>query len=84
MSRIVGSFDLALEDPEYRMRRLARMKLCDGLVLDVESAKDRFLKVGTAQVEELASRLFRDRPRATFAYGKATVGVEKALGRAHG
>ncbi len=83
VSRIVGSFDLALEDPEYRMRRLARMKLCDGQVLDVESAKDRFLKVGTAEVEELASRLFRDRPRATFAYGKATVGVEKALGRAH-
>ena len=83
VSRIVGSFDLALEDPEYRMRRLARMKLCDGVVLDVDSTKARFLAVGPAEVEELAMRLFRGRQRAIFAYGKSSVGVGKALGRLH-
>jgi predicted Zn-dependent peptidase len=84
VSRIVGSFDLALEDPEYRMRRLARMKLCDGPVADTDSAMARFLAVGPSEVAELASRLFKGRERAVFAYGKATVGVGKAMGRTNG
>lgn len=80
VSRIAGSFELALEDPEYRMKRLARQMICNGFVLDAEEAKARILAVGKPAVDSLAHRLFAGSPRARFAYGKRSAAVEAAMG----
>ena len=80
ISRIEGSFELALEDPEYRMKRLARQQLCNGFVLDDEETRSRILAVGKADVDAFTERLFAASSRARFAYGRKSAGVERAMG----
>jgi predicted Zn-dependent peptidase len=79
VSRIAGSFELALDDPEYRMKRLAKQKLCNGFALDAEETKAHILAVDKRRVDEMAERLFHKQPRARFAYGKRSAGVLRAL-----
>jgi predicted Zn-dependent peptidase len=79
ISHIAGSFDLALEDPEYRMKRLAKQKICNGYVLDADETKARILAVTKEDVDAMAERLFAKSDRAIFAYGKRGARVEKAL-----
>jgi len=80
ISRIEGSFELALEDPEYRMKRLARQQLCNGFVLDDEETKARILAVKKADVDAFTERLFAGAVRARFAWGRRSAGVERAMG----
>ncbi len=80
MSRIAGSFDLALEDPDYRMKRIAKQKLCSGFVLDAEETKDKILAVDKPRVDAMAARIFLGRKRALFAYGRHSAGVDRAFG----
>lgn len=80
ISRIEGSFELALEDPEYRMKRLARQQLCNGFVLDVEESRAKILAVGKREVDCFTERLFPGARRARFAYGRRSAGVERAMG----
>lgn len=79
ISRIEGSFELALEDPEYRMKRLARQQLCNGFVLDDGETRARILAVGKADVDAFTERLFSGSIRARFAYGRRSAGVERAM-----
>ena len=79
ISRIEGSFELALEDPEYRMKRLARQQLCNGFVLDDEETRSRILAVTKADVDAFTERLFAGSGRARFAYGRRSAGVERAM-----
>ena len=83
-SRIEGSFELALEDPEYRMKRLARQQLCNGFVLDDEETRSRILSVGKADVDAFTERLFSGSGRARFAYGRRSAGVERAMASCSG
>ncbi|MBL8965834.1 MAG: hypothetical protein JNG85_02425, partial [Spirochaetaceae bacterium] len=82
VSRIEGSFELALDDPEYRMKRLARQRLCAGTVLEVEETRSRILAVGKAEVDAMAERLFAGRERARFGYGRRSRAAAAALGLA--
>jgi predicted Zn-dependent peptidase len=79
VSRLAGSFDLALEDPDYRMRRLARQMINEGIVLEAGEAREKMLRVTKAEVDELAHRLFTGVARARFAYGRKSAAVERAM-----
>jgi len=80
VSRIEGSFELALDDTEYRMKRLARQHFFSGEILDEEETRAMILSVGKREVDAMAERLFAGRRRARFAYGRSSVGVYRALG----
>jgi hypothetical protein len=54
--------------------------ICNGYVLEAEEAMARILAVGKPAVDALALRIFGASPRARFAFGKRSAGVEKALG----
>jgi predicted Zn-dependent peptidase len=69
LSRLEGGFDLALDDPEYRMKRLARQALHGDAVLDVEETRARIRGVGRAEIDAMTARVFASTERATFAYG---------------
>jgi predicted Zn-dependent peptidase len=79
VSRIAGSFELAMEDPEYRMKRLAKQRLCTGEVLTADETRARILAVTPEEVEELAARLFAGRPRARFGWGRRSLAIERVL-----
>ena len=82
VSRIAGSFELALEDPDYRMKRLAKQRICVGFVLDIEETRAQILAVDKSAVDLMSARLFRGRARARFAYGRKSATAEKALAQA--
>ncbi len=79
VSRIEGSYELSLDDPEYGMRRLARQYLYLDEVLDVEETRARILAVRPADVNAMAERLFAGKVRARFAYGRPTKAGSRLL-----
>ncbi|MFZ2636501.1 MAG: pitrilysin family protein [Rectinemataceae bacterium] len=76
--RLSGGFSLALEDPDFRMRRLAKEYLADGEVLSAEAEKARYASVSKDDILAMAGRLLGDRPRSRYAYGK--IGKRTAAG----
>lgn len=79
VSRIAGSFDVALDDPEYRMKRIARQWIYDGSALDEAETRACILAVDKRAVDGMTERLFAGRERARFAYGSATPRGRAAL-----
>jgi len=79
LSRLEGSFDLSLDDTEYRMKRLARQALQATEVLDVEETRRMILGVEASSVGAMTRRLFAAPERAVFAYGKLGERGIKAL-----
>lgn len=82
VSRLAGSFELALDDVEFRMKRLARQRLYADEVLAAEETKAKILSVDAHAVAFAAERLFSGRERARFGYGRKARGSFEALGLA--
>lgn len=79
-SRLAGSFEIALDDPDFRMRRLARQAMFDGQALDVDETRARIASVGPASINAMRERLLEGKERARFAYGKWSARAARALG----
>jgi predicted Zn-dependent peptidase len=70
IARLAGGFDVALDDPDFRMRRIARQILFSGEAETEEEARVRMLGLSSAAINAMCERLLRGRERARFAYGK--------------
>jgi predicted Zn-dependent peptidase len=70
IARLVGGFDVALDDPDFRMRRIARQILFSGQAETEEEARSRMLDLSGAAINAMCDRLLKGRERAHFAYGK--------------
>jgi len=79
ISRVEGSYDLALEDTEFRMKRMARQAMQAGEVLDAEETRARILGVDRASVSRMTERVFGSGERSIFAYGNLGPRGTKAL-----
>lgn len=79
ISRLEGSYDLALEDSEFRMKRLARQAMHADEVLDDEETRERILAVDSASVSSMTRRTFGSGELAVFAYGSLGAKGKKAL-----
>lgn len=79
VSRLEGSYDLALEDSEFRMKRLARQAMLTDEVLDVEETRSRILSVDAELVGQMTERVFKLDSLAAFAYGNVGARGRKAL-----
>jgi len=88
VSRIAGSFDVALDDPEYRMKRIARQQMYDGSALDEDETRALILAVDKRAVDAMTQRLFSGSERARFAFGASSTRVRNSLlsheGKKHG
>lgn len=71
-TRLSGACTLSLDDPEFRMRRLAREYLADGAVVSSAEDVERFARVSRKDILDMAERLLGTRRRARFAYGKVS------------
>jgi predicted Zn-dependent peptidase len=80
VGRLAGSFDLALEDTDFRMRRIARQVYFGGEAQSVEEARARMLALGPAEINAACASLLRGRARARFAYGGLSRRSAKASG----
>ena len=78
--RLLGSLDIALDDPDFRMRRLARQVMFAGGYLGTEEAHDLISALDTESIDAARRRLFLGTVRARFAYGKRTAAAATALG----
>ncbi len=79
ISRLEGSYDLALEDSEFRMKRLARQAMLTDEVLDVEETRNRILSVETTSVTRMIDKVFGGGSLAVFAYGNLGSRGRKAI-----
>jgi predicted Zn-dependent peptidase len=79
VSRLAGSFELALDDTEYRSRRLARQRRYSGQVLEVEETMAHILAVDPGAVAAAVRELFSGGERARFAYGHRVKGGAELL-----
>jgi predicted Zn-dependent peptidase len=70
IARLAGGFDVALDDPDFRMRRIARQILFSGQAETEEEARSRMLSLSGAAINAMCVRLLEGRERARFAYGK--------------
>jgi len=90
VSRLAGSFDVALDDPDFRMRRIARQVLFSGEADTAEEARLAMASLVPEDLDEARRRLLSGRGRARFAYGKlsrrdaARIGLSKARPAAPG
>jgi predicted Zn-dependent peptidase len=80
ITRLSGSFDMALEDPDFRMRRIARQVLFSGEAEEEEEARSRIASLSPARLREACVRLLRGRGRARFAYGNLSRREARASG----
>jgi predicted Zn-dependent peptidase len=85
LSRLSGSLEIALEDTDFRMRRIARQMMFSGAATTSEEARARIAALDPAGLNAMCARLFRDgsgtkRPRARFAYGSRPRRAARALG----
>jgi len=85
LSRLVGSLDIAMEDTDFRMRRIARQIMFSGEAMSIDQTRARIEALGPAEINAASSRLFRRedgraRPRARLAYGKRPWRAAKRLG----
>lgn len=79
-SRLLGSFEIALDDPDFRMRRLARQVLFSDSCLTAEETLEIILGLDSETIDAARCRLFSGSQRARFAYGKRTAAAAAALG----
>ncbi len=79
VSRLCGSYELALDDPDFRMRRLARQYMTNGETLSADDTGALYAMIRADEIRELALRLFASVPRARFAYGKHNSGALRAM-----
>jgi len=79
-SRLLGAFEIALDDPDYRMRRLARQVLFADSYLTTDETLAIIDNLDFAAVDAARLRLFSGRTRARFAYGKRTAAAARELG----
>jgi predicted Zn-dependent peptidase len=82
VSRLAGSLDVALDDPDFRMRRIARQLLFSGEADTADEARARMTALGPADLNASCARLLKGRKRARFAYGKLSRRSAKASGLA--
>ena len=82
VSRLVGSFDQALDDVDFRMRRIARQILFSGEFQGAEEARESMAALGKQELNEICERLLKGRARARFAYGGLSRRTAKASGLA--
>jgi predicted Zn-dependent peptidase len=80
ISRLAGSFELSLDDTDYRMRRIARQIWFSGTALDEFETRSRIAALDPRSLRDMAARLLVGRPRARFAYGRRAAAAAKALG----
>ncbi|MGA2545674.1 MAG: pitrilysin family protein [Rectinemataceae bacterium] len=80
VSRLAGSFDLALDDTDFRMRRIARQTFFSGEAQDVEEARECMARLSGEDVNAICVRLLKGRERARFAYGSLSRRTAKASG----
>jgi predicted Zn-dependent peptidase len=85
LARLSGSLEIALDDTDFRMRRVARQILFSGEATSSDEARSRIAAMAPSDLNLACARLFRDeagapRPRARFAYGKRPWRAAKALG----
>ncbi len=80
VSRLCGSYELALDDPDFRMHRLARQYMTNGMALSAENTGGMYRSIRTDEIRDLAIRLFGDCPRARFAYGRRNAKAMRLLG----
>ncbi|HET7839260.1 MAG TPA: insulinase family protein, partial [Rectinemataceae bacterium] len=80
VSRLAGSFEISLDDPDFRMRRIARQILFAGRALDIEETRARIQAVSLDEVNAMCARLLSGRDRARFAYGRRSGPAARALG----
>lgn len=71
-ARLEGAFTLALEDPEFRMRRIAREYLSDGGAVSPEEDRKRYASVSRKDILDMAERLLGGAAKARYAYGKVS------------
>jgi predicted Zn-dependent peptidase len=80
VSRLAGSFDVALDDPDFRMRRIARQMLFSGEADEADEARSRMSSLGREDLNAACERLLKGRTRARFAYGKLSRRAARASG----
>jgi predicted Zn-dependent peptidase len=78
--RLSGSFELALEDSDFRMHRIARQVLFSGEAEDADEAAARMAALRPDEINAFCTRLLKGRQRARFAYGKLSRRTAKASG----
>jgi len=69
VSRLSGSFELSLDDTDFRMRRIARQMLFAGEAMTPEEEGARIARLGRAELNAACARLLCGRKRSRFAYG---------------
>ncbi len=79
LSRLEGGFDLSLDDPEYRMKRLARQALETDQVLDIEETRARIIAVDPEEIAAMTRRVFAGEDRAILAYGRLGAKGERIM-----
>lgn len=77
-SRLSGSFLLSLEDPEYRIRRLASWHFFAGAVPDIDEEVRSYLEIGKEDIGRLLRRIALA-PRARYVYGSVKAGTARNL-----
>lgn len=80
VTRLSGSFYVALDDPDFRMRRIARQIFFSGGADSTDEARDGIAALKPEDLDAARSRLLEGRPRARFAYGKLSRRAAKASG----
>jgi predicted Zn-dependent peptidase len=86
VSRLSGAFEIALDDPDFRMRRLGRQILFSGEADTVDEARRAMSSLSFEALNAACSRILSGRERARFAYGKLgrraarEAGLERAKG----
>jgi predicted Zn-dependent peptidase len=80
VARLAGGFEIALDDPDFRMRRIARQVLFSGQAETEEEARSRMLGLGGRAINAMCERLLAGRQRARYAYGSLSRRAAKASG----
>jgi predicted Zn-dependent peptidase len=85
VTRLSGSLDLALDDTDFRMRRVARQILFSGQAMTVDEIKAQISALNAEDLNAFSGRLFKtvdgsNRPRARLAYGRRPRKAARSLG----
>jgi predicted Zn-dependent peptidase len=80
VSRLSGSFELSLDDTDFRMRRIARQIFFSGEAMTPEEERESIVRLGPAELNAACARLLRGRKRARFAYGDLSRRAARASG----
>ncbi len=82
IARLAGSFELSLEDTDFRMRRIAREILFAGEAMTAMEARERINRLGPQEINAMSARLLMGRKRARFAFGDLSRRVARTIGLA--